>query len=69
MDFIFRNLCSLSTLVFTYSNASSSHIPQYQGPMLQVCSAHQIKLIVTWLCQIKLSRENHKKELKKLRPF
>jgi len=33
-DLIFRNLCSSSTLVFTYSNASNSHIPQYQGPIL-----------------------------------
>jgi len=30
-----------------YSYASSSHILQYQGPILWVCSAHPIKLIVT----------------------
>jgi len=34
MDLIFRNLCSLPTLVFTYSNASNSHNPQYQEPTL-----------------------------------
>jgi len=37
----------LSTLLFTYSNASNSHILQYQGPMLYVCGAHPIKLILT----------------------
>jgi len=34
MDSIFQNLCSLSTPVFTYSNASNSHIPQCQRPIL-----------------------------------
>jgi len=34
MDLILRNLFSLSTLVFTYSNASNSHYPQYYGPIL-----------------------------------
>jgi len=29
MDLIFRNLFSLPTLVFMYSNASNSHYPQY----------------------------------------
>jgi len=33
MDWIFRNL--LSTQIFTYSNASTSQILQYQGPILQ----------------------------------
>jgi len=32
-----------------YSNASNSHILQYQGPTLQVCGAHPTKKIVTWL--------------------
>jgi len=39
----------LSTLVFTYSNASNSHILHYQGLLLQVCGAPPIKLIVTSL--------------------
>jgi len=47
MDLIFRNLFFLSALVFTYSNASNSHILQYQGPMLYMSDAHPIKLIVT----------------------
>jgi len=38
----------LSTLVFTYSNASNSHILQHQRPTFVVCGAHTIKLIVTW---------------------
>ena len=33
MHLIFRNLFFLSTLVFTYANASNSHILQYQGPI------------------------------------
>jgi len=40
--------CFLSTSVFTYSNASISHILQYQRPTLQLCGAHPIKLIVAW---------------------
>jgi len=47
--FNFSKLIFLSTQVFTYSNASNFHIPQYQGPTLQVCGADPIKLIVTWL--------------------
>jgi len=30
----FPKLVLLSTLLFTYSSASSSHILQYQGPIL-----------------------------------
>jgi len=47
MDLIYRNFF-LSTPVFTYSNASNSHILQYQGPILYVCGAHSNKLVVTW---------------------
>jgi len=32
--FNFSNLCFLSALVFTCSNAGNSHILQYQGPIL-----------------------------------
>jgi len=32
---------------FYVSNASNFHISQYQGPILLVCGAHLIKLIVT----------------------
>jgi len=39
----------MSTPIFTYSNATNSQLLQYQGPILQVCGAHPIKLIVTWL--------------------
>jgi len=47
MELNFLNLFLLSTLVCTYSNAGNSRILQYQGPILQVCDAHPIKLIVT----------------------
>jgi len=47
--FISSKLVVLSTLVFTYSNVSNSHIRQYQGPTLWVCCANPIKLIVAWL--------------------
>jgi len=33
MDLVFRNLSFLSALVFSYSNASNSHILQCQGPI------------------------------------
>jgi len=32
--FNFTKLVLLSTLIFTYSNASNSHLFQYQGPIL-----------------------------------
>jgi len=32
--FNFSKLALLSTLIFAYSNASNSHILQYQGPTL-----------------------------------
>jgi len=44
----FETCFFLSRLVFTYSNASNSHILQYQGPILEECGVHPIKLIVTW---------------------
>jgi len=44
--FNFSKLVLMSTLIFTYSNASNSQLFQYQGPILQVCGAHPIKLIV-----------------------
>jgi len=47
--FNFSKLVLLSTLIFMYSNAGNSHILQYQGPILWVCGAHPIKLIVAWL--------------------
>jgi len=43
-EFNFSKLVFLSTLV---SHASTSHILQYQGPILDVCGAHPIKLTVT----------------------
>jgi len=45
--FNFSKLVILSALICTYSYASNSHILTYQGPILQVCGAHPIKLIVT----------------------
>jgi len=45
--FNFSELVFLPALVFTYSNASNFHILQYQGPILQVCGTHPIKLTVT----------------------
>ena len=47
--FNFSKLFFLPTLVFTHSKASNCHILQHHGPTLQVCGAHPIKLIVTWL--------------------
>jgi len=47
--FNFSKVMFMSTLVFTYSDPSNSHILQFQGHILQVCNAHPIKLIVTWL--------------------
>jgi len=47
-EFNFQKLVLLSTLVFTFSNASNSHL-QYQGRVLSVCGAHPIKQIVTRL--------------------
>jgi len=43
----FRNLFFVNTNL-TYSNASNSHILQYQEPLLQVCGVHSIRLIMTW---------------------
>jgi len=45
----FSKLVLLSTLIFTHSNASNSQLLHYQGLLVQVCGAHPIKLIVTWL--------------------
>jgi len=47
--FNFSKLVLMSTLIFTYSNSSNSQLLQYQGPILQVCGAYPIKLIVTSL--------------------
>jgi len=70
MDLIFRNVCSLSTLVSTYSNANNSHISQYQGPIHLVCGAHLIKLIVTWPCPDQAIKGKSQKRIEnKLRPF
>ena len=71
------NWFELSKLVFfvntsvTYSNASNSHISQYQGPtILLVCGAHPNKLIVTWLCPDQaINGKSQKRIENKLRPF
>jgi len=39
----------LSTLIFKYSNASSSQFLHYRGLLLYMSGAHPIKLIATWL--------------------
>jgi len=36
--FNFSKLVLLSTLIFTYSNASNSQLLHYQGLLLQVCT-------------------------------
>jgi len=61
--FNFSKLVLLSTRVFTYSNTSIAQLLQYQGPILQVCGAHTVKLIVTWLFQMMWYSENHKKTI------
>jgi len=61
--FNFSKLVLLSTLIFMYSNASSSQLFNNQGLLLQVCGAHPIKLVRN-LLQIVRWRENHKKRLK-----
>jgi len=43
----FSELVSLVNISLYVSNAGNSRILQYQGPILQVCDAHPIKLIVT----------------------
>jgi len=43
MDLIFRNLFFNKTIVFTYPNASNSHIFQYRGGDLKMYSSHPIK--------------------------
>jgi len=54
MDLIFQKLYFVNTSFYvTYSNANSSHIFQCQGPILQVCGAHPITLIVTWLSSVR----------------
>jgi len=52
----------VSTLIFTYWNASNSKILQYQGPISQVCGAHPSILIVTWLVPYRaIKRKSHKR--------
>jgi len=65
--FNFSKLVLLSTLTFTYSNASNSQFLHYQAPIFGVCCAHRIKLIVTWLFHIVQSRENHQNDWKTIR--
>jgi len=60
MDLIFRNLFFNKTIVFTYPNASNSHIFQYRGGDLDVQLApNQTDSDVTFF-QIMRSSENHK---------
>ena len=54
----FEGCFYLSTIDFTYSHATNSHILQHQRLLLQACGAHPSTLIVTWLFQIVRWREN-----------
>jgi len=49
-----------------YSNASNSQLLKYQGPMLYVCGAQPIKLIVMWLVPDRVIKENHEKIARQL---
>ena len=63
-EFYFTKLVLLSILIFTYSNASDSQFLQYQWPILQVCGAHPIELIVTWLVPDHAIKGKSQKRLK-----
>ena len=60
----FEGCFYLSTIDFTYSHATDSHILQYQRLLLPACGAHPSTLIVTWLFQIVRWRENQKNNWK-----
>jgi len=64
--FNFLKLVFLSTLVFTYSDASNSHIFQYHGHIGYTRCAAETQPNWQWrdIFQIVRSRENHKKGLK-----
>jgi len=64
MDLIFRNLFFINTTVFTYPNASNSHILQCRAGDLDVRRVPtQADSDVTFF-QIVRSSENHEKGLK-----
>jgi len=65
--FNFSKLVLLSTLIFTYSNASNSQLLQHQGPILWVCGAHPIKLLLQSrdLFQMVRSRKYQKKRIER----
>jgi len=54
MDLIIRNLIFSSTLVFTYSNASNSHILQHQGPW--VSEGGSGGLFLPWVSNISANK-------------
>jgi len=64
MDLIFRNLFSLSTLVFTYLNASILTILNTWDLYSSCATRTQWNWQWRDFAQIKLSRENHKQGLK-----
>jgi len=65
--FNFSKTVLLSTLFFTYSNASNTQLLQYQGPIMWVCGAHPLKRRVTWLLPDRAIKGRSQKDWKIIR--